>query len=206
MFRSMTEGKNKTCGFVVDLDIQRAIETSVNYASIVKPECHPSEATKFILQERLINLNGDHWMPNFGNDNSMIDSLCDNMYEIYTSDVKKALNNLLNRLNFKELLLTHEEQSLFNDMFTATSRKKNSSSRDVVPEDTTETIQKGIEKTELSMEDKSETSSESHTSSEPEEIIQEKVSPGYILRHISPLMCFLSIPFLGRVKIALTSK
>ena len=103
-------------------------------------------------------------MPDFGNDNSMIDSLCDNMYEIYTSDVKKALNNLLNRLNFKELLLTHEEQSLFNDMFTATSRKKNSSSRDVVPEDTTETIQKGIEKTELSMEDKSETSSESHTS------------------------------------------
>ena len=102
-------------------------------------------------------------------------SLCDNMYEIYTSDVKKALNNLLNRLNFKELLLTHEEQSLFNDMFTTRSRKRNSSSRDVVPEDTTETIQKGIEKTELSMEEKSETSSESHTSSEPEEIIQEKV-------------------------------
>ena len=193
MFRSMTEGKNKKCGFVVDLDIQRAIETSVNYASIVKPERHPSDAIKFILQERLINLNGDHWMLDFGNNNSMIDSLCDNMYEIYTSDVKKALNNLLNRLNFKELLLTHEEQSLFNDMFTTRSRKKNSSSRDVVPEDTTETIQKGIEKTELSMEEKSETSSESHTSSEPEEIIQEKVSPGYILRHISPLMCFLSI-------------
>jgi len=76
MFRCMTEGKNKKCGFVVDLNIHRVIETSViNYASLIKPDIHPREATKFILQERLINLNGDHWMPSFGNDVSKITSL-----------------------------------------------------------------------------------------------------------------------------------
>ena len=68
MFRCMTPGKNKKCGFVVDLNIHRIIETSViNYASLIKPDIHPRDATKFILQERLINLNADHWMPCFGN-------------------------------------------------------------------------------------------------------------------------------------------
>jgi len=58
---------------VVDLNIHRVIETSViNYASLIKPDIHPREATKFILQERLINLNGDHWMPSFGNDVSKL--------------------------------------------------------------------------------------------------------------------------------------
>ena len=61
MFRCMTEGKNKKCGFVVDLNIHRVIETSViNYASLIKPDIHPREATKYLLQERLINLNADH--------------------------------------------------------------------------------------------------------------------------------------------------
>ena len=69
MFRCMTEGKNKKCGFVIDLNIHRVIETSViNYASLIKPDIHPRDAIKFILQERLINLNGDHWMPSFEND------------------------------------------------------------------------------------------------------------------------------------------
>ena len=82
MFRCMTEGRNKKCGFVVDLNIHRVIETSViNYASLIKPDIHPRDATKFILQERLINLNGDHWMPSFGNDDSKITALSENVYE-----------------------------------------------------------------------------------------------------------------------------
>ena len=79
MFRCMTEGKNKKCGFVVDLNIHRVIETSViNYASLLKPDIHPIDATKFILQEKLINLNGDHWIPSFRNDVSKITALCEN--------------------------------------------------------------------------------------------------------------------------------
>ena len=48
----MTEGKDKKCGFVIDLNIHRVIETSlINYASLIKPEKHPREATQYILQE-----------------------------------------------------------------------------------------------------------------------------------------------------------
>jgi len=125
MFRCMTEGKNKKCGFVVDLNIHRVIETSViNYASLIKPDIHPREATIFILQERLINLNGDHWMHSFGNDVSKITGLCENVYEIYSSNTENALNHFLNRLHFKEVLLTKEEQKIFNAMFSNTTPTK----------------------------------------------------------------------------------
>jgi len=125
MFRCMTEGKNKKCGFVVDLNIHRVIETSViNYASLIKPDIHPRDATKFILQERLINLNGDHWMPSFGNDVSKITALCENVYEMYSSNTENALNHFLNRLRFKEILLTKEEQIIFNAMFSNTTPTK----------------------------------------------------------------------------------
>ena len=125
MFRCMTEGKNKKCGFVIDLNIHRVIETSViNYASLIKPDIHPRDATKFILQERLINLNGDHWMPSFGNDVSKITALCENVYELYSSNTENALNHFLNRLRFKEILLTKEEQKIFNTMFSNTTSTK----------------------------------------------------------------------------------
>ena len=56
MFRCMTEGDNKKCGFIIDMNIHRVIETSIiDYASLIKPDCHPKKATQYILQERLIN-------------------------------------------------------------------------------------------------------------------------------------------------------
>ena len=68
---------------IVDLNIHRVIETSIiNYSSLIKPDIHPREASQFILQERLIILNGDHWMPSFGNGVSKINALCENIYEI----------------------------------------------------------------------------------------------------------------------------
>ncbi len=115
----MTEGKNKKCGFVIDLNIHRVIETSImNYASIVKPDKHPKEAIKYLLQERLINLNGDHWMTSFGIETSKINSLCDDIYNIYSSNTENALNHFLKRLCFKELFLTKEEQIFFKALFS----------------------------------------------------------------------------------------
>jgi predicted helicase len=66
MFRCMTEEPGKKCGFVIDLNIHRVIETSIQYATLIQPNKHPRDATKYLLQERLINLNGDHWMQCFG--------------------------------------------------------------------------------------------------------------------------------------------
>ena len=194
MFRCMTEGKNKKCGFVLDLNIHRVIETSViNYASLIKPDIHPRDATKFILQERLINLNGDHWMPSFGNDVSKITALCENIYELYSSNTENALNHFLNRLRFKEILLTKEEQKIFNTMFsntTSTTKKQKELIDKLLEEDEEkEKIKKGIEKTKVDNED-IDTSSETSNEDEKEE---KQINYMDILKHIIPLICLLTI-------------
>ena len=191
MFRCMTEGKNKKCGFVVDLNIHRVIETSViNYASLIKPDIHPRNATKFILQERLINLNGDHWMPSFGNDVYKITSLCENVYDLYSSNTENALNHFLNRLRFKEILLTKEEQQIFNAMFSnITPTKKQKELIDKLLEEDEDKIKKGIEKTKVDNED-IDTSSETCNEDEKEE---KQINYMDILKHIIPLICLLTI-------------
>ena len=189
MFRCMTEGINKKCGFVVDLNIHRVIETSViNYASLIKPDIHPKEAIKFILQERLINLNGDHWMPSFGNDVSKITALCENVYEMYSSNTENALNHFINRLRFKEILLTKEEQQIFNAMFSNTTPTKIQTELIDNFLEEEEKIKKGIEKTKVDTED-------IDTSSETSNNDDEKKQINYmdILKHIIPLICLLTI-------------
>jgi len=200
MFRCMTEGKNKKCGFVVDLNIHRVIETSViNYASLIKPDIHPREATKFILQERLINLNGDHWMPSFGNNVSKITTLCENVYELYSSNTENALNHFLNRLRFKELLLTKEEQKIFNAMFSNTTPTKQQ--KELIDklleeneEDEEEKIKKGIEKTKVDTEDIYDTSSETSDKNKNEKE-EKQINYMDILKHIIPLICLLTIHY-----------
>lgn len=193
MFRCMTEGKNKKCGFVIDLNIHRVIETSViNYASLIKPDIHPRDATKFILQERLINLNGDHWMPSFGNDVSKITALCKNVYELYSSNTENALNHFLNRLRFKEILLTKEEQKIFNAMFsntTPTKKQKELIDKFLEEDEEKEKIKKGIEKTKVDNED-IDTTSETSNENEKEE---KQINYMDILKHIIPLICLLTI-------------
>lgn len=193
MFRCMTEGKNKKCGFVIDLNIHRVIETSViNYASLIKPDIHPRDATKFILQERLINLNGDHWMPSFGNDVSKITALCENVYELYSSNTENALNQFLNRLHFKEILLTKEEQKIFNAMFsntTPTKKQKELIDKLLEEDEEKEKIKKGIEKTKVDNED-IDTSSETSNEDKKEE---KQINYMDILKHIIPLICILTI-------------
>ena len=192
MFRCMTEGKNKKCGFVVDLNIHRVIETSIiNYASLIKPDIHPQEATKFILQERLINLNGDHWMPSFGNNVSNITALCENVYEIYSSNTENALNYYLNRLCFKEILLTNNEQIIFNAMFnntTPTKIQKELIDKLLEDDEEQENIKKGIEKTKV---DNNISDSSSEINDENKD--KKKINYMDILKHIIPLICLLTI-------------
>tara|TARA_B110001452_G_C15238291_1_gene428752 strand:+ start:213 stop:4523 length:4311 start_codon:yes stop_codon:yes gene_type:complete len=194
MFRCMTEGKNKKCGFVIDLNIHRVIETSViNYASLIKPDLHPKEATKFILQQKLINLNGDHWMPSFGNDEkTKITALCDNVYDLYLSNTENALNNLLNRLLYKEILLTNEDQKMLNAMFSITPPTKIQEElidKFLEKNDEEEKIKKGIEKIKVDNEDIDTTT---ETSNEDEKK-EKQMNYMDILKHIIPLICLLTI-------------
>jgi len=185
MFRCMTGGKGKKCGFVVDLNIHRVIETSViNYASQLKPGQHPREGIKYLLQERLININADHWMPTFGHyRDTKLDALCTSIYDLHSSNIVAALHNCLSRLRFREVLLDDGVQKIFNTIFSSvkpTTRQKEII--DSLLEDT-EQIKKGIEKIkvdnggELSVEEKEE----------------KNVNYMDILKHIIPLICMLTI-------------
>ena len=188
MFRCMTEGNKKKCGLVIDLNIHRVIEISmIHYASLVKPDEHPVEATKHLLKERLINLNGDHWMPTFGNDFSKLNDLCKSMYEIYSSNTVNALNQFLNRLCFKHVLLTTKEQKVFNVMFKSGSpTKQQKQILDTwMNQDNDENINIGIENIEV------ETDTSSNVKEEEEE--ESKFTYMIILKHIIPLICLLTI-------------
>ena len=186
MFRSMTEGKNKKCGFVVDLSINRVIETTIiNYATLIYPDKHPKEAIKYILQEKIINLNADQWMPTFGNDINEITNLCNNIYDIYSSNTINALNNFISRLQFKELLLSKDEQKLFNTIFNTNNitKKHLDTIKKLSNDEEEEQLKNGIEKTKI-IDDK-----------EDDDDIKEDKNINYmdILKHIIPLICLLTI-------------
>lgn len=178
MFRCMTEEKNKKYGFVIDLDIHRVIETSIiQYATLVKPNIHPKKATKYILKNRLITLNGDHWLPQFGK----VEELCDNIYNIYASNTENALKQCLERIKLKEIILTKEEQKIFNKSFSNSKTSLKNDKEKILNEE--ENIKKGIEKIKIE--------------EEKEEIIndniEEKVNYVDVLKHIIPLICLLTI-------------
>jgi len=187
MFRAMTEDENKKKGFVVDLNIQRVIETSIiNYASIIKPDLHPREAIKYILEERILNLNCDHWEAEYGKNNLL--GLSKSVYEIYSSNTEKALKHFLDRLSFKQVLLTKEHQEIFNVIFT--NGKPSKEQIDIIKKLTNdETLKKGIEKIEIEgIEDiKSEELEENNKEDKKDVKYME------LLKHIIPLVCLLTI-------------
>lgn len=177
MFRCMTEGKNKKCGFVVDLNIHRVIETSlINYATLIKPDLHPKKSIKYILQERLVNLNNDHWMPSFGNNINNIDILCDNIYNLYSSNTENALNYFLNKISLKNITLTDEENKALKIMFLKNSIIK------IKVQEKKENVKVGIEKAKIEILNKL-----------VDDEKEEQVNYMAILRHVIPLICLLTI-------------
>ena len=181
MFRCMTESKNKKCGFVVDLNIHRVISSSINYGNLIKPESHPRESLKYILYEKLINLNSDDWSPSFENISMTLDDLCKNMYEIYSSNSQLVLDQLLNRIRFKEILLTKSEEKELNFMF---NNYKKSNKKEKLS-DTENNIKKGVEKEKYKDEN-------SNSNSENEKVNQ-KINFMEVFRHFIPLISILTI-------------
>ena len=188
MFRCMTEGNGKRCGFVVDMNIQRVIETSIiTYASLIKPSNHPRDAIRYILQERIINLNGDDWMTSFGNRPSKIDEFCHTIYNIYSSNTERALQHFIERLRFKDIILSKDEQKMFNTIFSGSNAKLTQKQKVDIQkllDDDSEKIKNGIEK--VGKED-----SGSNSDSETEQ--DKKINYMDILKHIIPLICILTI-------------
>jgi len=107
-------------------------------------------------------------------------------------NTENTLNHLLNRLCFKKIFLTKEEQKIFNVMFSNTTPikiQKELIDKLLEKDEEEVKIKKGIEKTKVDTED-IDTSSE--TSNEDE---KEKKQINYmdILKHIIPFICLLTV-------------
>ena len=194
MFRCMTEGNNKKCGFVVDLNIHRSIKTVIEYSSLIKPNEHPRKAIKYLLKEKLININADHWMPGFGNKKSKINILSKNIYNMYSSQFTDALNSIFKRISFKEELFSKDDYVFLNTLF---KQIKPSKETKVILENNTinnKTIQKGIESTKVNQE-LSGNKKKNTDKKELEELeeLEEKVNPQDFLKPISILISLLTI-------------
>ena len=201
MFRCMTGQEDtsqihkKKCGFVVDLNLNRVINTSIiDYASLTQPTLHTKDAVKYILQERLINLNGDDWMPCFGNDFNILNKMADNIYDVYSSNTELVLNKCLDKLSLIQLPLTEDEQNNVNKCFIYTitknikqkkiEKKDDSDTENEENQDSEETINNGIEKVLIPNNEKNIDSTN-----------KQELNVNYIeiLRSIIPLICLLSI-------------
>lgn len=187
MFRCMTEGDGKKRGFVIDPNLHRVVETTLlQYGSIVKPDSHPKESTRYLLQERLINLNSDHWKPCFGHGSSQLTTLTDTIYDVYSSRMSGALENLFKRMSLKHDLFSKNEHDVMKTIFHTPHLSNNKNNRlleelrDVCND---EKVKKGIERTRL-QNDPPDT-----------DTVQEdkRVDPMDILRPISIVISLLTI-------------
>ena len=145
MFRCMNDGINKKCGFVIDLNLDRVIETSlIEYSNTLKPDSNTKDGIKYLLQERIVNINPDHWMECFGNSKYGINDIIENSYNKYLSNTENALQHYISKLQFKELQLTNEEQKSLDTMFknVVISNNENFNEKD-------ENIKDGIKKIEV---------------------------------------------------------
>ena len=200
MFRSMTDGPGKTCGFVVDFDLNRVLSTTVlGYAKKTKPRMTPGEAVRYLHQARIINLNCDHWDVDFGHAESTGGSYAEAIYSGYTNCKRGIIQHLLQRLYNKVLILSTSDQKFCNSMFTSPRAVPQSVHLDEEP------IKEGIEKTRI---DKDPQAAEPKPSPDkvPIEEVETKSNYMDIFRYIMPLMCLLTIhsdesSFLGMMDI-----
>ena len=190
MFRCMTEGSGKKRGFVVDPNIHRVVETIlIEYGSVVKPTSHPKEAVRYLLEERLINLNSDHWKPCFGHGSSQLTTLANSIYEIYSSRMTGALENLFRRMSLKQELFSKNEYETMRCIFEnlhphhLSRHTKDSLLKELQQHG--EGLKKGIKKTSVLTD---EDSKDDHLQEE-----ERHINPIDILRPISIVISLLTI-------------
>jgi hypothetical protein len=195
MFRCMSEDVGKKCGFVVDINVQRVVDTLIDYALKINPRSSAKEALKYILEQRLINLNADEWMGEyFGCKGLNIESLVGKVYDIWTSKPSNAIKRVLDVLQFKFDMFNKNDQALFNQLFNATKAKSSNEIRNVDKD-----LNKGIKETPL--DDRSIGSIDKEVNTEDTVENQQDKNVNFIrdiLRHLIPLICLLSIHYTER--------
>ena len=196
MFRCMTEASGKSCGYVIDMNIHRSIHKYiVEYANILKPELGYKKAVRYLLKERIVNLNPDHWEPSFRHLPNKMDDITNQVIDVFKADGINAISNLLSKIKFIDFNITDDEQSYLNTLIKSKKEAKNN-----IKEEYNSDLKKGIERDTTPVDTTPVDTTPVDTTpvdTTPVDIENKKKYINYndILNTISALVCFLTIQY-----------
>ena len=143
MYRSMSKQPNKKFGFVVDLSLDRVLDTVVSeFASnLYSSSMSRKEALKYILLAKIVNINADTWIYNPGDHHDQITKIAEKLDNLYISNGYHSILRNMNRLADARFELSNEQALRLG----LVSMKSNETVK-ITGKDLVETIQDGIEK------------------------------------------------------------
>jgi hypothetical protein len=180
MFRCMTEGVNKKVGFVVDLNVSRILNTSVNYFACGNSD-NVEGKIKHVIENNLINIDTDRLLSKQVNFDIIIKKLMD----AWKSDPINNFKSLLRRLDNDYEMYDSATQKLINMNFTKSDRDLKTF---IVLKDEGDYLAKII-KSKTNGKEKDEKKDEEKEKNEEEAISFTKD----VLLYIIPLTCILTI-------------
>ena len=183
MYRCMSEGENKKCGFVVDLNISRVLNTLLEY-NINKKDSTIKDKFTYLIENNLINIDSDLFMGN-EKQNEYGVKLVNKLLNIWKSNPINHHKRLLKKIENSIIELNSEDQKLLNAYFTL-SGKSNNSIEIKLNDNSDQDLSSGKEKTRIdNVEDLIKEDNE-------EDIIKISLTKD-ILPFIIPLSCILTI-------------
>jgi hypothetical protein len=187
MYRCMTEAYNKKCGFVVDLNINRVLNTIMDYQlnDLLKKDLNTENKIKYIIENNLINIDSDYLL-NKRVDNDVI---IHNLLEIWKKDPINGLRRLLKNIEDEILEISNEDQKSLNNIFTK-SLEKNNNEQILFGDD--DEIQELHDGQTIKKENNLDNSSITEKETEVKEDVKISLTKD-VLPFIIPLSCFLTI-------------
>ena len=181
MYRSMSPQPKKKFGFVVDLSLDRVLDTVVSeFASnLYSSSMSRKEALKYILLSKIVNINADTWIYKPGDHHDQIAKIAEQLDNLYISNGYHSILRNMNRLADARFELSNEQALRLG----LVSMKSNETVK-IAGKDLVETIQDGIER-------KNYEHADNVSESEPT-VIEKKENFIDILRFIIPFFSFIT--------------
>lgn len=183
MYRCMSESSDgsKKCGFVVDLNLSRVLNTILDY-NVHHKNMNIEDKIKYIIEYNLINIDSDYFE---SKDNKT--DIINKILEIWKNDPINYFKNLLRKVEQTIIELDTNDQKILNQSFSS-SNASNKINIDIkFDEDNSQEIENGKDK---------KINTEKNTKDEEEinEIKEKEISfTKDILPFIIPLSCILTI-------------
>ena len=187
IYRAMTEALNKKCGFVVDLNINRVLNTVMEY-SLYNKDLTIENKIKYIIENNLINIDSDYFFNKKIDEDVIINKLLD----IWKRDPINQLRKILQNIESDIVEINNDDQKKLNNYFTKSLDENSNIQVNFFDEGDEQELKTGQNTKKEKVSD-----SDSDISSIDDEQLEKKdikISlTKDVLPFIIPLICFLTI-------------